>query len=64
MSTAAQITKIKNKTESKVPISSIIYFQYLWRVATHEGLMVHSLTKISLSHQKLPPFSTFNILMH
>ena len=54
MSAIAKMTKIKNKTKSTVLISSIIRFQYLRRVATHPGLMVHSKTKISLSHQKLP----------
>ena len=41
MSTTAKITKIKNKTKPKVLISGIIHFQYLRRVATHIGLMVH-----------------------
>ena len=54
MSTTAKITKIKNKTKSKVLILGIICFQYLGCVATHAGLMVHSETKISLSYQKLP----------
>ena len=39
---------------SKVLISGIISFQLLRRVATHAGLMVHSQTKVSLSHQILP----------
>ena len=38
----AQVTNIKNKTKSKVLISGIIHFQYLRRIATHAGLMVHS----------------------
>ena len=42
MSTTVKITKIKNKTKSKVLISGVIRFQYLRRVATHTGLMVHS----------------------
>ena len=54
MSTKAKIRKIKSKTKSKVLIWGIIRFQYLQRVATHAGLIVHSYTKISLSHQKLP----------
>ena len=54
MSTKAKIRKIKNKTKSKVLIWGIIRFQYLQRVATHAGLIVHSYTNISLSHQKLP----------
>ena len=41
MSTPAKIKKIKNKTKSKVLISGIIHFQYLRRVTTHMGLMVH-----------------------
>ena len=41
MSTRAKITKIKNKAKSKLIISGIIYFQYLRRVATHAGLMLH-----------------------
>ena len=40
--TTAKITKIKNKTKSKVFLWRIIGFQYLLHVATHTGLMVHS----------------------
>ena len=42
MSTTAKIRKIKSKTKSKVLIWGIIPFQYLQRVDTHAGLIVHS----------------------
>ena len=38
----SEITKIRNKTKSKVLISGIIRCQYLRRVGTHAGLIVQS----------------------
>ena len=67
MSTTAKITKIKNKTKSKVLVSGINRFQYLPLVATHAGLMVllnknFTVTPEATDHSRIAAFSCINLI--
>ena len=68
LSTTAEITKMKNKTKSKVLISGIIRFQYLRRCYTRgiDGTLLKenfTVTSEATDHSRIAAFSCINLII-